>query len=344
VTQPLGTDPSRRSRLLALKLTALVRDHCADGPEGSEPSAAGDAEVRPGVWPGGAALVRSGEAWVLAEDRPERALGPALAWARQQGTERLRLVASSATGVLARRAALFADPEPEVLHAVERILLPALVSPYDPEPAVPVSHEAFVPLIEAVGATVSREHGVLVGEIAGLEVCRAITDPATGVDRLEVGVGAHDREAFLLMHGEVPTEAALQRVVDAVRPHRLVGADPHPLNRLASERLLRSDLLARPGLVGAAVLRAASPPVPRANVKDPVPCVAIGEDEFGAPVVVVCSVGIDLDLVPFAADARSYLGLDEARLLLAVPGRDAVPVTRSLASRLRHPAEVVAIG
>jgi len=299
--------------------------------------------MRPGVWPGGAALVRAGEAWVLAEDHPERSLGPALAWARQQGTERVRLVAPSATGVLARRAAMFAGPEPEVLHAEERILLPALVSPHDPEAAVPESHEAFVPLIEAVGATVSREHGVLVGEIAGLEVCRAVTDPATGVDRLEVGVGAHDREAFLLMHGEIPTEAALQRVVDAVRPHRLAGADPHPLNRLASERLLRAGLVTAPGLVGAVTLRTASPPVPRTNVKDAVPCVAVGEDPDGAPIVVVCSVGIDLDLVPFAADARSYLGLPGARLVLAVPRRDAVPVTAALAARLRDPAELVGL-
>jgi hypothetical protein len=57
-------------------------------------------------------------------------------------------------------------------------------------------------------------------------------------------------------------------------------------------------------------------------------------------VVVACSVGIDLDLVPSAADARLLLDPD-AELLVVVPERDAHPVTRALAARLRHPATVV---
>ena len=44
--------------------------------------------------------------------------------------------------------------------------------------------------------------------------------------------------------------------------------------------------------------------MPRTNLSDAVPCVATGLDPDGRPVVVVCSVGIDLDVVPFAADAR----------------------------------------
>jgi hypothetical protein len=60
-------------------------------------------------------------------------------------------------------------------------------------------------------------------------------------------------------------------------------------------------------------------------------------------VVVVCSVGIDLDLVPFAADARLAAGRPDARLVLVVPERDAHPVTRELATLLRVPAEIVAV-
>jgi hypothetical protein len=56
----------------------------------------------------------------------------------------------------------------------------------------------------------------------------------------------------------------------------------------------------------------------------------------------VCSAGIDLDLVPFAADARDALGGPDTRLLLAVPEGDDHPVTRELAARLAVPAEVVA--
>jgi hypothetical protein len=58
--------------------------------------------------------------------------------------------------------------------------------------------------------------------------------------------------------------------------------------------------------------------------------------------VVVCSVGVDLDLVPAAAEARLALAPD-ARLVLAVPERDDHPATRALAKRLKVPAEVVAV-
>jgi hypothetical protein len=84
--------------------------------------------------------------------------------------------------------------------------------------------------------------------------------------------------------------------------------------------------------------------VPRPNVKDPVPCCAAGEDAHGRPLLVVCSTGVDLDLVPFAADARlAATGTGDARLVVAVPERDAHPVTRALAAALHHPAEVIPI-
>ena len=67
---------------------------------------------------------------------------------------------------------------------------------------------------------------------------------------------------------------------------------------------------------------------------------AAGLGDDGEPVVVVCSVGIDLDLVPFASDARGALGPPGARLLLAVPERDDHAVTRALALELLDPAHV----
>ncbi len=202
---------------------------------------------------------------------------------------------------------------------------------------------ALVPLIEAAGAAPVLEHGVLAGEVAGLEVCRVVVDADTGAARLEVGVGAHDREAFQLVHGDVPPVEALAGVVAAVAEHRRPGAPGHPLNRLGAERLLRSRLLDDPSLVGALMLSAAPPPVPRPNLKDPVPCVATGVDDIGRPLVVVCSVGIDLDVVPFAADAHAASFRPDARLVIAVPPRDDHPVTRALAARLRQPAEVVTV-
>ena len=55
--------------------------------------------------------------------------------------------------------------------------------------------------------------------------------------------------------------------------------------------------------------------------------------------VAVFSVGVDLDLVPAAAEARLAHDPDAA-LVLVVPERDDHPVTQALAGRLRRPAEV----
>jgi hypothetical protein len=331
---PSETEQQRRAALLRMKLGALVRDH------------AGEAPAVLGTFGGGAALVRDGEAWVLADERPARALGPALAWARQQEVGHLHVLVDDpdAAGVLARRAAYFLDP-PEVLLVDGRALEPAVAAPLPPPPPppVPAAALALVPLIEAAGAVPVIEHGVLAGEVAGLEVCRAVVDGDTGAARLEVGVGAHDREAFQLVHGDVPPVEALAGVVAAVSEHRRPGAPPHPLSRLGAERLLRSRLIEDPAVVGAVVLGPAPPPVPRVNLKDPVPCVATGVDDTGGPVVVVCSVGIDLDVVPFAADAWAATFRPDAHLVIAVPPRDDHPVTRALASKLRQPAEVMAV-
>lgn len=326
-----SADPARRSQLLGLKLAALVREHLGS-----------DATVKPGIWPGGAALVREDEAWVLAEDDPQKALGRALAWARQHDTRALHVLAETSTGLLARRALQFSTPA-EVWRVDGRSLVPALPEGFPREAFVDPALVHFAELIEQAGATVVVEHGVLVGEVEGLEVCRAIRDPHTDECRLEVGVGAHDREAFLLIHGGIPTVDALHMVVSTVAEHRREGAEPHPLNRLGAERAIRARLLREPSLVGAARLAPASPPVPRENLKDSVPCVATGESADGGPMVVVCSTGIDLDVVPWAADARAALADPDARLVIVVPERDLSPVTLALAAALRHPAHVTAV-
>jgi hypothetical protein len=321
-------DSARRSQLLSLKLGALIREHLG-GLDGWSPV----------PFAGGAAFRNGGHAWVLVEDRPERGLGPALAWCRHHHIAELDLVADHGTGVLARRARWFARA-PRVWRVEGRRIVEAAPEPFPAAIALDPELAAFAPLIRAGGAVPVEEHGVLVGEVEGLEVCRAVRDPATGQCRLEVGVGVHDREAFVLIHGNVPAPEALATVVAAVAPHRQPGADPHALNRLGAERRLRARLIAEPAPVGAAHLAPAPPPVPRANLKDAVPCVALGRTPSGEDVVVVCSTGIDVDLVPFAADARAALGLEGARLVLAVRERDASPVTMALADALATPAAV----
>jgi hypothetical protein len=71
------------------------------------------------------------------------------------------------------------------------------------------------------------------------------------------------------------------------------------------------------------------------------PCVGVDAD--GRPMVVVCSVGVDLDVVATAADCRVLYGSPESSLVLLVPVGDDVAVTRRLAGMLMSPAEVVTV-
>jgi hypothetical protein len=157
----------------------------------------------------------------------------------------------------------------------------------------------------------------------------------------------HDREAFQMLHGHTPTVESLSRVVDAVREHRVPGAARHPFNRMAAERLLRWRIEDDPSLVGLRTATAAEPPVPRASAVEAVPCVARGVDDDGRDVVVVCSSGVDLDLVPYAADARLAIGEAAVpgvvRTLVVTPARDRVAVTTELAERLAQSLELVSI-
>lgn len=317
----------RRARLRGIKLQALVRDHLGR-----------DISPELGSFPPGAALVESGVAWVLVEDDPDHGLGAALAWAHRQGADALNVLADRATGLLARRASGFTVPI-TVWHVEERVLLPAVAEPLIVPPPASAEHLELVATIEAGGAVPVVEHGVVTGEVRGLEVCRVVDDVHTGAVRLEVGVGAHDREAFAIIHGDVPTVDALAGVVRAVLAHRRADAPQHPLNRLAPERLLRWRLEQDPAVVGLVSVTPAQPPVPRPNVKDRVPCTAIGRRDDGTTVIVVCSVGVDLDLVPYAIDARLAALVDErnepsvaGEVWLVTPPRDLVPVTAELAS------------
>ena len=210
----------------------------------------------------------------------------------------------------------------------------------EPTAAAPLTEE-FALLLADAGADVVREHGVVSGEVLGLEVARVVVDD-DGTAALEVGVGRHDRDAFQMVHGDLPTHDALASVIDTVRENRRAGAEAHPLYRLAPERWVRSVLVDRPDLVGATRLDPVVAVLPRDSVKDVMAACLVGEDADGHPLVVACSVGVDLDLVPTAAEVRQ-LHAPGARLVLAVPARDDQPVTRRIATRLRAPAEIVTL-
>ncbi|HEY5154182.1 MAG TPA: hypothetical protein VIJ47_05575 [Acidimicrobiales bacterium] len=327
----MSLDPDRRAAAVAAKLAALVA---------AQWDAADDAEAMvASTFAGGATQRRGHRGWVLVDQRPERGLGAALAWAHQQGVTDLNVVVDARGALLARRAQAFRRP-PVIWQVDGRTLHRPDPAPF-PAPVAPsAAAELAAEPLRAQGVEVVVEHGEIFGEVHGLEVARVVVDDQGA--HLEVGVGRHDREAFAMLHGDLPPASALAKVVATVEQHRRPGAPSHPLNRLGAERWLRSRLLAEPGLVGAAELWAVETPVPRANVKEAAPAAALGRLPDGAPVVVVCSTGIDLDLVPAAADTRLAWS-PEAELVLAVPERDAHRVTRSLADALVAPAAVVTV-
>jgi hypothetical protein len=244
-----------------------------------------------------------------------------------------------AAGVLARRAAAFARPpgiwriDGTSLKQAEPVPLPA-EPPLDPDVA------PLADMIRAAGAEPVVERGVLRGEVLGLEVARAVVDDQG--PGLEVGVGKHDREAQGMVHGDEPTAAALARVVAMVEGHRRAAAPHHPYNRLAAERWLRARALAEPALVGARELVAVPSPVEVEDLRKPAPAAAAGVDAEGRPLLAVFSTGVDVDLVPAAADAR-MADSRNPRLVIVVPERDVHPYLRPLAGALKEPAEVVTV-
>lgn len=296
-------------------------------------------------FPGGAALVAGDEAWLLIDADPLKAFGPVLVWSARNGAQRVHLLVESSADVLARRATCFRDA-PAIWQVDEATLVPAT-------PAPPVRQLAARPAPELAGLLVDAglevvvEEGIVRGEVNGLEVARIVQGTtSTGIEidapLLEVGVGFADREMTAMLHGSLSPVDQLARVAEIVRQHRRPGAQRHPLNQMAPERWLRTALVRNPGRLGLSRLAPVAPATPRPNLKDTGVAMAEGATAAGERVVVACSVGVDLNLVPEAADVR--LALDpSARLLLVVPERDAHPVTVELADRLHHRAEVVAI-
>ncbi len=315
-------DTERRSALLQVKLGALVRD--AFGVTGAEQF----------DFAGGAALRHATGGYVLVEDEPERALGRAWAWADRHGVDDLHVLVENGSGALARRAGEFYRPS-SVWSVQGRAVSSATPEPLPTSPEVSPAALEAASLLSQAGAEVVVEHGVVTGEVAGLEIARIVE--VDGEVRIQAGVGRHDREAFAMIHGDLPPMQAVAAVVTAAAQHRRADGPDHPLRRLGAERWLRELVVADPAVVGAAELHRHQGPAPKPNVKEPFPAVAAGPG-----VVAVCSTGIDLDLVPFAVDAR-LAAEPGARLVLVVPERDAHPVTRAMAAALRQPAEVVTV-
>ena len=270
-----------------------------------------------------------------------------MAWANRAGASEVHVLVEDPTsaGILARRATTFARP-PQVWRVDGRALEPAEPAPSPTFAAPHPAAELEAVLLSDAGLEVVVEQGQVIGELRGLEVARVVIepDPSTGLDRprIEAGVGRFDREQFALMHADLSPPEAIERVIETVRGYRYAGAPPHPLNQLVPERWLRAALVVDPSLVSAAELRPVESAVPRQNLRENLPATAIGTDLDGLPVVVVCSTGVDLELVPTAADDR-LAHFPGARLVLVVPERDVASVTTRLAGALQQPADVIGV-
>jgi len=186
----------------------------------------------------------------------------------------------------------------------------------------------------------------------GLEVARATLDSSSADGfSIHVGVGKHDREATTVMFPNGVPESFLDQTVATVRELRRPEATSHPANQLAPERWLRAILCRRPGLIGVKELRSGPSPEPRFDLRERSIAPAWSGEAGGPPLIVACSVGVDPDLVPQAADARlqapGWVGFvphaGEPRLRIVVPEGDDHPMVRRLAALLRNPAEVVTV-
>ncbi len=285
----------------------------------------------------GAAMVVDDRAFVLLDG--DHGLGAAIAWSRRSGASELHVIADDGPGTVARQASEFASSI-SVWTSDGRALTPA--TPTEPdEGRGPPDAPELVAVLEAEGLDVVVEGDRLAGEYRGLEVVRIVRALDNDEPILEVGVGRFDRELTTMMHGDLPDAASVTRVVQQLREIRRPGGRTHPLGTLVPERWLRHTLIAEPSRIGVDDLVAAPTPNPRDRLRDRGVAAAVGT-RGGAPVVVACTVGVDLEAVVLAADARRAIDPD-ATLLLALPSRDVLPVVEAMMADLLRPSEVAAV-
>jgi len=242
-----------------------------------------------------------------------------------------------ADGLLAFTASGFAEPAPRVWQAVERSLIPvAAATPTIPPP--PDSPQLTALLAERELEVVA-DHGVWLGEINGLEVARVGT--REGGYGLDIGVGAYDQFASAALRPDSDDAATLDKVLPMVRPHRIAGADPHPIGRLVRSRWLRAQIINDPGRIGLRSLNPIPLLIPRPGLVETQPAAGLGEADDGTTVLVVFSTGIDLGVAETAAGLSALVKPD--RVLVAMPSRDHHRrISESLAT-LAVPADLVAV-
>ena len=327
----------RRSGLRQAKLKALVSGVTAG-------------EVQTFAFPHGAALIDANSAgWILLEDTDRVRVGAALSWASRRNLAALHLITSAPevpAGVAARQARLATLPT-----SVQRLSGTSLVdvepwpwAPLPPEDSQILENPRVAQLVDSLtsaGLEIVVEHGIVRGEVLGLECARIVPTDA-GSWSLEVGVGRLDREMSAMMFAHLPPAESVLKAAEYVRRWRYRGATRHPLRDLVLDRWLRAELCADPESVGAKHLRPLECSVEPTNLRELQSSAAGGADLAGRPLIVVCSAGNDLEAAVVAAETRAWRSPD-ARLVLVVPERSSVAVLELANQQLRSPAEIVTV-
>lgn len=325
-TGAVGDD--RRPALIASAIQSLARNHrnIVNSP------------VVP--FPGGAAIHDPSGSFVWLDVQPERLLGAAIALHLRRATSRLDIVVPDAhremAPTVARRAAQWSIPI-EVFGLEGASLQPVAPAPAPAEPECEFDIDQFCSVISEAGAEVVIEHGVLTGEVAGLEVCRVVFEDEW---RLRVGVGSQDREAFHMLHGDAPALDSLVRVVEFVQKYRQPTADPHPLNRLSTERWMRSTFVT--GNAQGTVLTHMSGVLPRGSMSDASPAFAVSERN-GTSTLFAFTTGTDLGAMVDAADHAEWSAhqSEVSEIIVVVEGRNRLPVLDAIAECSVRPMRVI---
>ena len=343
----MALSPQQRSQLLQTKLRALIVEHWNVDPD----------VLVAHPFPAGAAFVAAttGIGWVLVAEvkvnadpadghapgpsLPAGWLGGAVVWRARHGLATLNVLADRNDPDGARRNELLAAPL--ALFAVKgRAIAAMTAAPFEMPAAPDAVTMLLADTITECGADAVVEHGVLRGEVLGLEVARVTLDD-DGVPGLEVGVGRHDRLAQSMMHGVGSggdLTVGLREAVAAVLAHRAPDRGLHPANQLSRERWLREILCRKPSIIGCADLAPVSSTV-EPKLKLASPAVAVGTRADGSAVAVGCTIGVDLDASLVTVDSAP----EGANCILVIPDGDDVPAVRLVAAALRRPVAVVTV-
>lgn len=326
---PLPDD--RRASLNETKLAALVRDRGRSG---------GDASSSASM----ALLDSGGCTYAYLAEPARRDLGMILVRAAASTSDEVVVFVDDAErGVaaeLARRASHYAMPiEIALVTGRDTSVVPA--APFGPHVEPSGSALALQHVLHDAGLDVLVEHGVIKGEVLGLEVARIVADPTAAAGaRVEVGIGRFDREIAQMMHGEDVGVAHVVAAADLVRSHRYPGAPVHPLRDLVPERWLRTRLVADPTIVGCDGVRPIDGATDPPNLRDRCAAMAEGTNPDGTSVCIGTTVGVDLDAVTEAADGRAFAGMSGPFVMVVTEG-DLPAAVRAAASRLIEPPEWV---